>query len=318
MTRSVSFRPARPEDLAACTEIWAAGIGDYYRNRLHQPWEPGDLAPLGRALAHLLSTDAALFRVATRPDGSGAEQVIGFGAANERGATWFLSMLFVQPGSQGDGIGRAILEQILPRTIGHDAVLATATDSVQAVSNALYARYGMVPRLPVFQLVGRPIGSGRLPTLPEGIRVEAFDGGGPDRPTEASDDLARTLDHVDLEVLGRIRPDDHRYLWREGRLGFVYRTEGGHPLGYGYASRAGRLGPIAVVDTDLLAPVAAHLLETLVPPGASAIWLPGDAGALYPILLGAGFRIEGFPALFCWNRPVADFSRYVPISLGLI
>jgi hypothetical protein len=36
------------------------------------------------------------------------------------------------------------------------------------------------------------------------------------------------------------------------------------------------------------------------------------------MLLRAGFRIDSFPCLICWDRPVADFSRYIPISPGLL
>jgi hypothetical protein len=35
-------------------------------------------------------------------------------------------------------------------------------------------------------------------------------------------------------------------------------------------------------------------------------------------LLRAGLRLEGFPVLLCWTRPFADFSRYLPISPGLL
>jgi hypothetical protein len=34
--------------------------------------------------------------------------------------------------------------------------------------------------------------------------------------------------------------------------------------------------------------------------------------------IGAGLRIEGFPVLFCWSQPFADFSRYIPTSPGLL
>jgi hypothetical protein len=34
--------------------------------------------------------------------------------------------------------------------------------------------------------------------------------------------------------------------------------------------------------------------------------------------LRAGFRMESFPLLLCWDRPFADFSRYLPISPGLL
>ena len=54
------------------------------------------------------------------------------------------------------------------------------------------------------------------------------------------------------------------------------------------------------------------------PRGAFGIWLPGAAGEAIDPLLRAGFRIDGFPVLLCWDRPFVDFSRYIPISPGLL
>jgi hypothetical protein len=36
------------------------------------------------------------------------------------------------------------------------------------------------------------------------------------------------------------------------------------------------------------------------------------------VLLEAGLRLEDFPALVCWDRPFADFERYVPITLAVL
>jgi len=73
-----------------------------------------------------------------------------------------------------------------------------------------------------------------------------------------------------------------------------------------------------VRGADLLAPVLAHVLEAIVPRGASSVWLAGTADAALATTLGAGLRIEGFPALLCWSEPFADFARYIPISPGLL
>jgi hypothetical protein len=35
-------------------------------------------------------------------------------------------------------------------------------------------------------------------------------------------------------------------------------------------------------------------------------------------LLRAGFRIDGFPCLVLWDKPLVDFGRYIPISPGLL
>jgi hypothetical protein len=59
-------------------------------------------------------------------------------------------------------------------------------------------------------------------------------------------------------------------------------------------------------------------MATVPAAGAYAIWIPGLAGDAIKPLLQAGFRIDGFPLLLCWNRPFGDSSRYVPISPGLL
>ncbi len=376
MTRGVRYRSARREDLPACTRIWAASIGDYYERRLHQRWEPGDLDPLERLLTHFLLTDPALFAVATTGD-EAAEEVVGFGSANRRGAVWFLSMLFVRPDLQDGGVGRALLTRLLPlnarteaalapdgherrtgadrrgpdtsrgpadrrgpedrRTGARRPILGTATDSAQPISNALYARYGMVPRLPAFQLLGRPPLHADLPSLPPGVRAIPFEliaGGPPGGPSGSPSagtpsagspsagtghaDLVAAIGAIDRAVVGHERPEDHRFLRLEGRRGFLYQGENGTTLGYGYAAPSGRLGPVAALDPQLVVRIVGHLIIAVRPPGASAIWLPGGSDDVYAVLLRAGLRIEGFPALFCWNCPVADFSRYIPISLALI
>ncbi len=92
----------------------------------------------------------------------------------------------------------------------------------------------------------------------------------------------------------------------------------GHALGYGYATEAGRVGPIAVRDADLLAPVLGHLMSAVQPRGAFALWLPGSADRAVVPALRAGFRLDQFPILLCWDQPFADFSRYLPISPGLL
>ena len=52
-------------------------------------------------------------------------------------------------------------------------ILATATDSAQPVSNALYAAAGIVPRIPLWSLSGGPGASG-LPPLPSEVTVLSF------------------------------------------------------------------------------------------------------------------------------------------------
>jgi GNAT superfamily N-acetyltransferase len=302
----IVYRPATADDVPACGEIWRDALNDYLV-RLGQPAVGEDLRPIGRLHEHLRATDPERFWVAVRE-----RRVIGFGSAILRGRLWFLSMLFVRPDDQRLGVGRSILDAILPGDEG--LALATGTDSAQPISNGLYAGLGMVPRMPLLSVVGRPDAPGRMPPLPAGVRATSVDGSlageeGPD---------GGALDALDREVVGFQHPQDHRWLRAEGRQPFLYCGADGAVVGYGYTSSVGRIGPVAVRDRALLAPVLGHLLTAIEPRGASAVWLPGHAGEAATALVRAGLRLEGFPVLLCWNRPFADFERYVPISPGLL
>lgn len=318
MTPGVRLRPARDDELLTCAEIWRAGLDDY-GHRVGRP--PTIAAPeaLVGLLGHLRSTDPDGFLVAEGQgtEGDDASKVVGFVAAIRRGSTWFLSMLFVHPAVQAQGLGRALLGAVLPAA-GDDVARGTCTDAAQPISNALYARHGIVPRLPVLELVGRPH-RGPLPSLPEGIRAVPFEllaGGPPGGPGPSR--LAAGVGSVDRALLGYIHPEDHAYLAAAGRLGYLYEAGDGRVVGYGYTSAVGRLGPVAVEDEVLFPGVLGHLLGAVAPAGAVSTWVPGAAGRAVTALLEAGLRIEDFPALLCWDRPFADLSRYVPISLAVL
>ena len=315
---NLSYRPATGDDLATCAAIWRISINDY-TNRLNQPEIPDDLAAVLRLYGHLRSTDPEGFVVAERTDDAGGTRIVGFVSSVRRGPLWFLSMLFVLPEMQGAGLGRALLDRVMPAA--GTASLATCTDSAQPVSNGLYASLGIAPRMPLQRLVGLPERPDALAPLPDRIRAVGFDevgnGAVDGLGSAALDDEVAALDR-EIVGFGPEHRQDHRMVREEGRIGFLYLGPDGRPVGYGYASEAGRIGPIAVRDATLLDAVIGHLVTTVRPRGAFGIWLPGAAATATTSLLRAGFRIEGFPCLVCWDRPLIDFSRYVPISPGLL
>jgi GNAT superfamily N-acetyltransferase len=301
----IDYRPVRPSELETCAELWRLSTNDYI-GRLNQPLLT-ETAPVVRLYGHLQATDPERFVVATR-----AERIVAFASAVVREHVWFLSMCFVLPEVQGRGIGRRLLERIGPAD--PSIARATATDSAQPISNALYASLGIVPREPLLNFVGTPMRPEGFGALPSGILPVAFD-----RLADGDDqqlmDAVGTLDRRTLSVS---HPVDHRWLRREGRRGFLYHGPDGEPIAYGYAAEAGRVGPVASLDPDLIAPILGHLTTEVVPRGAFAMWLPGTAGGAIVGALQAGFRLEPFPVLLCWDRPFADLSRYLPISPGLL
>jgi GNAT superfamily N-acetyltransferase len=338
---AVTYRPPRPAELGDCALVWYSAV-DGYMARLNRPLPSPYLDPLVALLQHLLATDPQRFLVAARPPAArgGRDEIIGFGIAVQREHVWFLSQLYVLPHEQGKGIGRALLTQILPSApaaadeadeageagdatggdatggdaAGGDAagdqapgVLAMCTDSAQPVSNGLYARFGIVPRIPIFNLVGTPNPS-TLSRLPAGIEAVPF----------GRHDPTATIASIDRAVLGYAHEVDHVFLRASGRTGFVYRSDDGESVGYGYSSEAGRFGPIALLDENLTAPVVGHLMNAIRPRGATTAWVPGSNDRAMVALLRAGLRIEGFPALLCWTRPFGHFEGYLPASLALL
>jgi len=305
----VSFRVGTERDLPECNRIWREAI-DAYLVPMGLPPLPTENPGLRRLHAHTLATDPSRFVVAERHGANGGTRLVAFGSAVERGDLWFLSMLFVEPGEQARGLGRALLAEILPAP-NRRRVLATCTDSAQPISNGLYASFGIVPRMPLFNLVGRPYRDAPWPALPGHIVVERVRDAGAWSKDGAVHDLDRAL-------LGFAHPEDHAFVLDEPRHGFAFRDHEGRLVGYGYAGDVGRVGPIAVSEARLLAPVLGHLLRTVEPRGASSVWLPGDAAEAIGVAIRAGLRIDGFPILAGWSRSFADFTRYVPTSPGLI
>jgi GNAT superfamily N-acetyltransferase len=305
------LRPATKDDLPVCAAIWRESINDYLV-RLAQPEIPDDLAAILRLYAHLRSTDGERFVVAVR-DGA----IDGFAVAVVRGDLWYLSMLFVRPSVQARGLGRALLAAVSPPA-GWAGVRATATDSVQPISNGLYASLGMVPRVPLLRLVGLPGRRDAFPPLPAGLEALRFDevDGGEDGLERSA--LHAELSALDHEAAGFDRAADRPFLDRENSIGFLYRAADGAAVGYAFAAESGRVGPVAVREEWLLGPVLGHLLGAVRPRGAFAVWVPGTAGEAVVPLLRAGLRVDGFPCLLCWDRPFADFARYLPMSPGLL
>ena len=333
------IRPASVDDLPTCAAIWRESLNDYL-GRLAQPEIPDDLAPILRLYGHLHATDPSTFLVAEAPEAgpagpggpggpggpSGRSSIDAFVVVVRRDHLWFLSMLFVRPDAQARGVGRALLAAVAPGASGSsggsgasdEPPRATATDTAQPISNGLYGSLGIVPRIPLLRLVGLPTRGEAFAPLPAGVEAIAFD-----EVDDTADGLGRSalageLDDLDRDAAGFSRRPDHPFHAREGRIGFLFRDRDGRAVGYGYSSEAGRVGPIAVRDAALLGPIVGHLVHAVRPRGAFGIWVPGTASAAVVPLLRAGFRFDGFPVLLCWDRPFADFARFIPMSPGLL
>jgi GNAT superfamily N-acetyltransferase len=309
---AVATRPLTAGDLPACADVFYAALDDLSERRHEAPW-PRNEASLLRLYERLLSSHPAGGAIA-HLDG----RAVGFGIAVERELTWFLGFLFVTPDLQARGVGRRLLERILP-AVGAEAwlagggVLATCAEAIQAVSTGLYASLAMRPRDPIYQLVGtlRTDALRRLPPSVEGLPFERLES------TEGPAALAETLAPLDLAAVGHRRPVDHRDDRAEGRQGVLFRDRGdGRALGYGYVQPSGRLGPAFVTDADLLEGVVSELVGRVQPPGAWQLVVPGASAAM-AALLRAGLRFDDAPIVHCASAPCLAVEAYLLRSFAL-
>ncbi len=318
-------RPMTQADVGACLEVFYTSINELFA-QWNQPSVPRDASErLAALLRELAFGEGGRAWVAAEPDGRPA----AFGIAIEREATWFLSFLFVEPGIQTGGIGRGLLRRLRPEpgspAAAPGALHHTCIDSLQPISAGLYATFGMLPRMPLYEVLGRPR-AGALPPLPERTMAIPFHARPGDMKPTAHEplgaaslptDLLAELDATDRRVLGWRRRQDHLAFMADGHLLVRYRGHDGAPLGYGYVHASGRAGPIAVRDAALLPAVTGDLLSRLEPGGAWRVYVPGHSTALVP-LIEAGLRINGNPALWSGNREGPAWDGYLPASFALL
>jgi GNAT superfamily N-acetyltransferase len=291
-------------DRQACGDIFFESMNGLHVERHLPPEDPADDDWLRAALDHFGATDPDSTVLADLGD-----DPVGFGVAYRRESFWFLAFLFVRPGSQAQGIGRAIIDHLLPPADERAGLtLATTIQAIQPISTALYASFGMAPRLPRYRLSGlrRPAG---LPSLPEGIRSVPLDAGN-----------AGTRDDLDRRVLGYARPQDHAHWLSTGTQGFGYVNPDGGLLAYGYLDDT-YLSPVASEDQLLTAAVVADLLGRMDAPEKGQASIQGSAGDLLAAMLGAGMRIDDetyFPDIYCSTDPEKPHPAYIAYSSFLV
>lgn len=267
----MDFRPATPADFPAEHRVLDAAEGGL-RERHGFAWRPPPLEAFAAAHAYLLRTDPERSWVAEE-DGA----LVAYTAAWERGGHWFLSDLFVHPDVQARGVGTRLLD--LAWGDGPERRM-TLADAIQPVSNAMYARRGLVPAAPMLELGGTPRAEpGSLePAAPE----------------------AAALAVVDAVAYGFDRAGDHVH-WSAVEPPSVW-LRGGEPVAYSYGTPSGRIGPVAGVDPAAAAD--ALRAELARADGEVSLDIPGSARELVEVALGAGLRFTGPPGLLLLSRGV--------------
>ncbi|MDL2334462.1 MAG: GNAT family N-acetyltransferase [Chloroflexota bacterium] len=287
----MNFRPVDPADIEACADVFYAA-DDELNTKRGLPVMPRNRVALTRMFSHIQATDPGRAWLAER-DG----RVLGFAMSAQREELVFLAFLFIEPEEQSRGLGRELLE----RSMANATKTAVCILSIQPISAALYAKYGMVPRVPIYQIGGRP--KKPLPELPAGLSVG---------PLEVAQAAA-----LDRAVTGFAREQDH-VAWQSWERKLFGLFEGKRVVGYGYAQAAGRLSPVVVKRRELLLPLVSELMRQVETLEDWIINVPGPAAEVFSTLLNAGMQLQGPPAIFCAVEDHGiDHSRYLPSTFAL-
>ncbi|MGI9026864.1 MAG: GNAT family N-acetyltransferase [Burkholderiaceae bacterium] len=137
------IRPARAQELERAEELVVASINELTERHGFGP------------MANLRPPHFQLFSLQDDPDGlwvaEDAGEILGFTFSWVCGDLWFLAELFVSPGHQGRGIGNALLRRTLEHAQKKGATnKALITFAFNTVSQGLYIRHGLFPRLPIY------------------------------------------------------------------------------------------------------------------------------------------------------------------------
>ena len=142
----MEYRPLTTSDIDGCIDVFYEA-DEALTAGLNMAINPRNPQAMRLIFEHVSSTTAGRAWIAT--DGG---EIQGFGMAVEREQMTFLAFLFVRPGAQAAGVGASLYARCMPQS----GYRGTCMWSVQPIAAALYARHGLVPRVPIYTLIGRP------------------------------------------------------------------------------------------------------------------------------------------------------------------
>jgi GNAT superfamily N-acetyltransferase len=287
------IRKVRPDELEEVWRVHVASSNDLLVRRGRPATRPPDAPVASDARAGLASDPDGYFCAVEEG------QIRGMVSALVRGRVWYLSMLFVLPGEQGRGLGRALLEPALAYGAARGAEIRCTWATLDPRAQARYVMAGMAPRWPIYRLDGDAAAVTRLATR-AGLDPR-------ERELSCDPGAAETLT---AEVFGHGRADDLSHWRGDGGSAVAIERDGGVAA---FAYRRGeRIGPAAGRDeTALFQAVAAAAAAGAGRGGSVTMRVPGACASLLEALVSCGFRI-GDPTLFMASRLFGRPELYLP------
>ena len=220
----MQVRTATDLDVETMCDIFFASYNDLHRRHGLSEEDPADRSWLADAIRHVLRTDPIGAVLAT-DDGTPT----AFATSYLRDSYWFLSFLFVSPDAQRRGVGKALLDAVMPPE-SDGLTRALVVESFQPVSTGLYAGHGITPRGVRYVLTGLT-DPARLPESGTGIEV-----------ADVTTDAIAEMSELDRRQLGFARPADHEWWLRSEMTARAYRHHGAL-IGYAYVDEEEIVGP---------------------------------------------------------------------------
>lgn len=297
---NITYRPAQAADLEQTYHVFVTASNDL--SAAHNfPGVPRSSPPPHRSMAfrrYALNNDGQRFWLAAAQG-----EIVGFGVGILHDHVCYLAALHVLPTHQGQGIGQALLEHCMGLGNSPAARLwTTIADSLNPISNAIYARFGMVGWVPLMPISGA-VRKGSME-----VRSAFADSAQVIRDNPAH---LTGLAAVDQQVLGFNRNGEHQLWLNQPNLLPYLFGDPADPLGYVYLSSDGAIGPLAVRDAKHVEPALAFCLALAQANQIESvsIKLPGlcQAGVRYLVNYGLHFSR---PLLILSSEPFGQMDRY--------
>lgn len=212
--------------------------------------------------------------------------VVGVGGIVVRERHAHITYLFVQPEWQGQGIGRALLNELAAHAAGCDVLSLHSSPDPRALTR--YLTHGLQPMPPTVRMTSS---APRFPPLTLHDHLDAL-------PLRANDAAAlATVGDIDRAVRGVRRVDDLRAWLAAGAAGaLLVQHDTSVPVGYYLIDphgHEGAIGPVAAMDMERLPDVLGRALHAAGAPSLAKPWridFPAENHAAVAPLLAAGFR----------------------------
>jgi len=294
----VRIRPARPRDFTACARVCIRSLRDLSR-RHGQPPPNFPARNLILFFRHALVTDSKGFHVAVVRG-----KVVCYAITILRGRTHFLAQFFALPGAQSRGVGRQVLAHAFDAPRPPRGAVRCVAASLDLRAQALYAKFGMLPRTILYYVEGKP-----TRTRVGGVALRQV--GPTGRSTKRARDLAARFDRPLREVR---RDVDQRYFFTVVKSSRFYEARAdGKTVGYVVIRGNGAIGPGGVNSPSLSGPMMSAAIGKARDNGMKTVfaWIPGlNEGAL-TAAFAAGLKVE-FLTVWMAAKDVLRLDAYLP------